>query len=63
MTTILAHIFCLLFIWPALIQRFDAPRPRGLTRSYHKQWAAVGELGGRYVAVRLQVAIVAGGAR
>jgi hypothetical protein len=63
MIPLLSHIFCILFIWPALVQRFDAPRPRGLTRSYRKQWAAVGQLGGRFVAVRLQVAVVSGGAR
>jgi hypothetical protein len=63
MLTLLTHAFCLLFIWPALLRRFDAPRPRGLTRSYRKQWAAVGQLGGRFVAVPLQVAIVPGGAR
>ena len=60
----LSQLFCLCFIWPALVLRFGlfAPRPPQLAapRVRGRQWGLVQQVAGRYVAVRVQLVIVRG---
>ena len=60
----LSQLFCLCFIWPALVLRFGlfAAQPRQLAapRAHGRQWGLVQQIAGRYVAVRVQVVIVRG---
>jgi hypothetical protein len=54
MTSLLTQALCLFLLWPAMLVRFGGytPAPRRVRR---RQWAAVGMIGNRTVAIRLQV--------
>ena len=58
----LTSLLCIFLVWPAMILRWGLParsharRPAG--RPLARQWGAAGQLGGRVVAVRLQVLVV-----
>lgn len=54
---IAATLICWLLLWPALLRRFDAPRPQPAPRTVRRQWGAAGTVGGRLVAVRLQLVV------
>ncbi len=60
----LSYVFCLCFLWPALLLRFGlfATQPRQLTapRVRGRQWGLVQQIAGRYIAVRVQVVMVRG---
>lgn len=60
----LSYVFCLCFLWPALLVRFGllTPRPRPLVApsAARRQWSAVGLFAGRLVAVRVQLLVVRG---
>ena len=62
----LSQLFCLCFLWPALVLRFGlfATQPRQLAapRVRGRQWGLVQHVAGRYVAVRVQLVIVRGAA-
>ncbi len=60
MLPLLSYLWCMFFLWPALLRRFDAPHPQPAPRVVRRQWGAVAQLGPRVVGVRLQIAIIGG---
>ena len=58
----LTNLLCLFVVWPLLVLRWGLParsparRPAG--RPLARQWGAIAPIGGRVVAVRLQVLVV-----
>ena len=57
LTELISRALCALILWPWLLVRFGARSParRPAGRPLARQWGAAGQIGGRVVAVRLQV--------
>ena len=57
LTELVSRALCALILWPWLLVRFGAPSParRPAGRPLARQWGAIAPIGGRVVAVRLQV--------
>ena len=57
LTELMSGALCLFLVWPLLVLRFGAPSParRPAGRPLARQWGAIAPIGGRVVAVRLQV--------
>ena len=59
LTELVSRALCLFLVWPVLVLRWGLParsparRPAG--RPLARQWGAIAPIGGRVVAVRLQV--------